>query len=370
MVDPNKPIIDPRTSVVGGQTPAAVTPGNRSSTPPAADTPTETGGASTSSSSSAGSSGSVPISTTIPAEYTASSYDELIPQLEKRMAEYRPLSEDELKKLRRRQKAEGIISGISDAVQSVANLIFTHRYAPNMYNGKGSMSAKAKERFEKEKVQREADADKFLHYALTIGRLNDADKQRGLQAWQMERTLARQRKDDERKEAMWPYERDTLIAKRDAAVNKADREYYDALIKKGEYENQPQKHEDAHNESLSKQGADKARATASYASAAASGRKDAVPTLTYYKDGKMVTERPRTMADYKRAVYSQAKRMGIETRIEVGKDAYGAPKYTRMSVDEVAGRVANWRPEGDGNQEKPFDKDDYKRGGNQLPPLN
>ena len=97
-----------------------------------------------------------------------------------------------LKKLRRRQKAEGIISGISDAVQSVANLVFTSKYAPNMYNPKEGMSAKAKERFEKDKAQREADADKYLNYALTIGKMRDADKERGLRAWQTEQTLARQ----------------------------------------------------------------------------------------------------------------------------------------------------------------------------------
>lgn len=108
------------------------------------------------------------------------------------MAEFKPLSEEELKKLRRKQKIEGIISGVSDAAQSVANLIFTHHYAPNMYNPKEGMSAKAKERFDKEKAQREADADKYLQYALTIGKMKDADKQRGLQAWQTEQTLARQ----------------------------------------------------------------------------------------------------------------------------------------------------------------------------------
>lgn len=108
------------------------------------------------------------------------------------MAEFKPLSEEELKKLRRKQKIEGIISGVSDAAQSVANLIFTHHYAPNMYNPKEGMSAKAKERFDKEKAQREADADKYFQYALTIGKMKDADKQRGLQAWQTEQTLARQ----------------------------------------------------------------------------------------------------------------------------------------------------------------------------------
>lgn len=187
MVDPNKPIIAPRTTVVSNEQPSAPA----GSAPAGGGTPPPAGGSSSSVTSTKVTT-STPISTTIPAEYSASSYEELIPQLEKRMAEFKPLSEEELKKLRRKQKIEGIISGVSDAAQSVANLIFTHHYAPNMYNPKEGMSAKAKERFDKEKAQREADADKYLQYALTIGKMKDADKQRGLQAWQTEQTLARQ----------------------------------------------------------------------------------------------------------------------------------------------------------------------------------
>lgn len=187
MVDSNKPIIAPRTTVVSNEQPAAPA----GSAPAGGGTPPPAGGSSSSVTSTKVTT-SNPISTTIPAEYSASSYEELIPQLEKRMAEFKPLSEEELKKLRRKQKIEGIISGVSDAAQSVANLIFTHHYAPNMYNPKEGMSAKAKERFDKEKAQRDADADKYLQYALTIGKMKDADKQRGLQAWQTEQTLARQ----------------------------------------------------------------------------------------------------------------------------------------------------------------------------------
>lgn len=198
MTDPNKPIIDTRTTVVGDQPPITAVPGSAAGgnptpeTPPAVVPAPVTVPADGTTSTKVTTKTTVPISTEIPAEYRASSYDELIPQLEQRMAEYKPLSEEELKKLRRRQKAEGIISGISDAVQSVANLIFTHHYAPNMYNAKESMSARAKERFEKEKAQREADADKYLNYALTIGKMKDADKERGLQIWQTEQNLARQ----------------------------------------------------------------------------------------------------------------------------------------------------------------------------------
>lgn len=187
MVDSNKPIIAPRTTVVSNEQPAAPA----GSAPAGGGTPPPAGGSSSSVTSTKVTT-STPISTTIPAEYSASSYEELIPQLEKRMAEFKPLSDEELKKLRRKQKIEGIISGVSDAAQSVANLIFTHHYAPNMYNPKEGMSAKAKERFDKEKAQRDADADKYLQYALTIGKMKDADKQRGLQAWQTEQTLARQ----------------------------------------------------------------------------------------------------------------------------------------------------------------------------------
>lgn len=186
MIDPNKPYIDSRTTVVGEQQPAADPAGSGGSTPPPkqpAATPAPiTPAGSSSSSTTVKTTSTVPIATTIPEQYTASSYAELIPQLEKRMAEYKPLSEEELKKLRRRQKVEGIISGISDAAQAVSNLIFTTQYAPNMYNAKDGMSAKAKERFDKEKAQREADADKYLQYALTIGKMKDADKERGLQA--------------------------------------------------------------------------------------------------------------------------------------------------------------------------------------------
>ena len=194
MVDPNKPMIDLRTTVVG-ETPAAVVPGSGAATPPPSNPPANPPASNPPAvppTTVKTTTTAVPIETTVPQQFTASSYDELIPELEKRMAEYKPLSEEELKKLRRRQKTEGIISGISDAVQSVANLIFTHHYAPNMYNGKESMSVKAKERFEKEKKEREADADKYLNYALTIGKMKDADNERGLQAWQLQQTLARQ----------------------------------------------------------------------------------------------------------------------------------------------------------------------------------
>lgn len=190
MIDQNKPIIDTRSTVVEGQTPAYVPPSGDTTSD--ASSATKEGEPTSSSTVTQNKTTTTPLSTEVPAEYKVNSYADIIPILEKGMNANKPLSEEELKKLRRKQKIEGIISGISDAAQSVANLFYTTQYAPNMYNAKEGMSAKAKERFEKEKAEREAQDEKYLNYALQIGKMKDADRERGLQIWQTEQTLARQ----------------------------------------------------------------------------------------------------------------------------------------------------------------------------------
>lgn len=186
-------MIDVRSTVLGGQ-PAVAPQGGTGS--PVYDP----GSSSSSSSASSNAAASTTkrqktagqISSSAPETLSASNYDELIAKIEKRMAQLKPLSDEELEKLRRRQRTEGIISGVSDAARSIANLISTHHYAPNMYNHSEGMSAKAKARFDREKAQRDADADKYMQYALMIGRLKGEDKERAFRIWQTEQSLARQ----------------------------------------------------------------------------------------------------------------------------------------------------------------------------------
>lgn len=106
--------------------------------------------------------------------YSASNYAELIEQLQQRMDGVKPLTKEEKEKLKRKQRTEGIISGIADAATAISNLFFTTQYAPNMYNAKEGMSAKARERFDKAKAQRDADDDRYMKYALQLGRARDA----------------------------------------------------------------------------------------------------------------------------------------------------------------------------------------------------
>lgn len=105
--------------------------------------------------------------------YDAENYGELIEQLKRRMEATRPLTKEEEEARRRRQRTQGIIAGISDAAQAIANLGFTSNYAPDMFDPKAGMSAKARERFDREKARRDANDDRYMNYALQLGKLRD-----------------------------------------------------------------------------------------------------------------------------------------------------------------------------------------------------
>lgn len=131
--------------------------------------------------------------TTIPDKYKQSTYDkDWLQILEEQMALNKPMSQEELEKLRKRQRAKGIAAGISDAVRAVANLIFTNQYAPNMYDPNNTMSKKLQERFDKEKAEREAQNDKFFQYAMTLGKLRGEDRDREYNMWKDEQNMARE----------------------------------------------------------------------------------------------------------------------------------------------------------------------------------
>lgn len=102
------------------------------------------------------------------------SVDDIADMMQERIDALHIPSEKELEKERRRRRTQGIISGIADAASAVSNLIFTTQYAPNMYNPADSMTGKWRERWDKLKGEREANADRALNYALKIHELLEA----------------------------------------------------------------------------------------------------------------------------------------------------------------------------------------------------
>lgn len=172
------------------------------------------------------------LATTIPDEFKGSTNQELIDYLDRKIKENEPKTKEELAKIERRQKAEGIISSISDAVRSVANLAATHNYAPNMFNPTDGMTARAKARFEKEKADRQAAEDKWYNYAITRAKLRDEDRDRGLQLWQLEQKLMQQKLAEGRAAELHPQNIAIKAAQLTKENNLADKAGYDAQTSK------------------------------------------------------------------------------------------------------------------------------------------
>lgn len=127
---------------------------------------------------------------------TFGNMQDVIDFLEERKAAIHLPTKDELEKERRRKRTEGIISAIADGASALSNLIFTTQYAPDMYRHEDSLSEKMRQRYERLKKERDADADRYLNYALTIGRLKDAQEakeyQRGRDALQDQQRLSQE----------------------------------------------------------------------------------------------------------------------------------------------------------------------------------
>lgn len=174
--------------------------------------------------------------------YTAKSYDELIPQVEEQMNAFKPLTEAQLEKIRKRQRARSVMSGITDAVRSVANLVAAHNYAPDMYDATNGMSARAKARFEKDKAEREAKDAEYYQLAMKLGHLKQqkAAALAGLAAQKHQQELAdkeAQRKQEEHddKRALNSAKESKLDAETERALAQANltNEQLDFLKKHG-----------------------------------------------------------------------------------------------------------------------------------------
>lgn len=169
----------------------------------------------------------------LPDEFKVSNYDDLIRYYENKMREVEPLSKEELEKIRRRQRAEGIVSGVSDAVRSIANIVAAHNYAPVFTDSNASMSARARARFDREKAEREAKDQEYFNYAMNIAKLKDADRDQAFNIWKTEHALDREDVEDKYREAK--ENREQSKAERDALKAEFHNQYMLGKISAQEY---------------------------------------------------------------------------------------------------------------------------------------
>ena len=198
-------------------------------------------------------------------------YDSIIATLEEKAKEYEPETPEQKKKREKREKSARIVSAISDGLMSLSNLFFTTRYAPNMYNHeKSSILTPLQASLDKAKKEREANADKYLQFALKLGGAKN-DRAKTLRELEAQK-IARAKAQREEKEHRWKELLQPELQRK--AKGEADKAEQDALAAKAVADNAQEMEAAKLATEKSKKKAHDAAAASSYASAADKNRKE------------------------------------------------------------------------------------------------
>lgn len=158
-------------------------------------------------------------------------YDDVIKYLRDRMAAIHIPTKEELEKERRRQRTERIISSASDAGRALANLFATSQYAPNAYEG-NVMTERMQQRFDRLKAERDADADRYFNYAMTLARIKNAQEQQAYQRGRDKVADGYKAAAEKRAQEQADFERSLDPFKREEQVGKTFKAGYEAEEKR------------------------------------------------------------------------------------------------------------------------------------------
>lgn len=286
---------------------------------------------------------------------------------------YKPPTQEELEKERKKQKREQIFAAIGDGISALSNLFFTTQYAPNMYSGRNTASQRTKERWDRLAADRNANMTAYINGLMRARQADDAYNDN-------ERKWARQLGLDKIKQ-----ERDKEADARAEAKEQRDQEMHDLnkqlrnnQITQAEYEAKKAEVEARYAPQLeeSKIGRNRAAAGASNASASASRAR-----ARYYDNGGSSGNRYygefqgktyKTQADYEKAVLDAARDAGVDIYdTEVTERNFkGEPRKQRRVKRSIAAIAAEVD-----EKTNQFNVEDYRRGGgkgseNSAPPLN
>ena len=100
------------------------------------------------------------------------------------MSPYKPPTAEELEKERKKEKRDKVFAAIGDGIAALSNLYFTTKGAPNAFDPRNSLSAKARERWDKLIKEREENARYYMQEAMKAQALDDDrdDKDRSYMA--------------------------------------------------------------------------------------------------------------------------------------------------------------------------------------------
>lgn len=140
------------------------------------------------------------------------SYEDMFRQLNP----YKPPTQEELEKEKKKQKREQIFAAIGDGISALSNLYFTTQYAPNMYSGRNTASQRVKDRWDKLAADRNANMTAYINGLMRARQADDAyndnerawQRQLGLDKIKQERDKAadaRAEAEEERKKELHPF---------------------------------------------------------------------------------------------------------------------------------------------------------------------
>lgn len=108
------------------------------------------------------------------AKFEGSSFGSVIDFLNDRIAEYRRESDEDRKKRERRERQSMFLAGVADVLGNAHRAYSLQRGVKPM--DLADFSAKARERIEKARADRERENDRIMNYAVTLGNLKDKER--------------------------------------------------------------------------------------------------------------------------------------------------------------------------------------------------
>lgn len=117
-------------------------------------------------------------------------YEELF----KKLNPYTPPTAEELEKERKREKRAQIFAAIGDGITALSNLFFTTQYAPNMYDGKNTISQANKVRYDKLIKDREEKNTAYFNGLMRARQADDENAHRE-RSWQRQLGLDQEARD-------------------------------------------------------------------------------------------------------------------------------------------------------------------------------
>lgn len=91
----------------------------------------------------------------------------------RQVSPYKPPTAEELENARKKEKRDKVFAAIGDGIAALSNLYFTTKGAPNAFDPRNSLSAKARERWNKLNKEREENARYYMQEAMKAQALDD-----------------------------------------------------------------------------------------------------------------------------------------------------------------------------------------------------